>query len=100
MFIGTISTLGESVTLHRANNAIFLDRSWNPAANQQAEDRIYRIGQERPVTITHIVAKDTVDEENVLPALADKQALRRMILGGPRPTVTTPKVGFSEVVSA
>src|SRR5207302_1127137 len=43
VFIGTISTLGESVTLHRANNAIFLDRSWNPAINEQAEDRIYRI---------------------------------------------------------
>lgn len=84
VFIGTISTLGESVTLHRANNAIFLDRSWNPAANQQAEDRIYRIGQERPVTITHIVARDTVDETNVLPALIDKQALRRMILGDTR----------------
>ena len=81
VFIGTISTLGESVTLHRANNAIFLDRSWNPAVNEQAEDRIYRIGQERPVTITHIVAADTVDETNVAPALADKQALRRMILG-------------------
>lgn len=100
VFIGTISTLGESVTLHRANNAIFLDRSWNPAANEQAEDRIYRIGQERPVTITHIVARDTVDEHAVLPALTDKQALRRMILGGSRPLVTTPRVGFSEVVSA
>lgn len=84
VFIGTISTLGESVTLHRANNAIFLDRSWNPAANEQAEDRIYRIGQSRPVTITHIVAAETVDETNVAPALTDKQALRRMILGGKR----------------
>lgn len=83
VFIGTISTLGESVTLHRANNAIFLDRSWNPAANEQAEDRIYRIGQERPVTITHIVAADTVDETNVSPVLTDKQALRALILGGP-----------------
>lgn len=84
VFIGTISTLGESVTLHRANNAIFLDRSWNPAANEQAEDRIYRIGQTKAVTVTHLVAADTVDEENVSPALTDKQALRRMILGAGR----------------
>lgn len=82
VFIGTISTLGESVNLHRAANAIRLDRSWNPAANEQAEDRLYRIGQDRPVTITDIVARDTVDDLRVLPRLADKDALRRAILGG------------------
>lgn len=82
VFIGTLSTLGESVTLHRASNAIFLDRSWNPGTNAQAADRIYRIGQNRPVTITHLVAKDTVDELRVLPVIADKDALRRLILGG------------------
>jgi SNF2 family DNA or RNA helicase len=82
VFIGTISTLGESVNLHRAADAIRLDRSWNPAANEQAEDRLYRIGQDRPVTITDIVARDTVDDLRVLPRLADKDALRRAILGG------------------
>ncbi len=82
VFIGTLSTLGESVNLFRASNAIFIDRSWNPAANQQAEDRIYRIGQDKPVTITHLVARNTVDEYRVLPVLASKEALRRIILGG------------------
>lgn len=82
VFIGTLSTLGESVTLHRASNAVFLDRSWNPGVNAQAADRIYRIGQTRPVTITHLVAKDTVDELRVQPVIQDKDALRRMILGG------------------
>lgn len=82
VFVGTISTLGESVNLHRATNAIFLDRSWNPAQNAQAEDRLYRIGQDRPVTISHIVARDTVDELRVLPTLTEKDNLRRIILGG------------------
>ncbi len=82
VFIGTLATLGESVNLQRANNAIFLDRSWNPGTQAQAADRIYRMGQERPVTITHIVARDTVDELAVLPALANKEALRAAILGG------------------
>ncbi len=82
VFIGTISTLGESVNLYRATNAIFLDRSWNPMDNAQAADRIYRIGQTKPVTITHLVARDTVDELRVQPALANKEALRRAILGG------------------
>lgn len=81
VFIGTLSTLGESVNLHRATNAIFLDRSWNPATNAQAADRIYRIGQTQPVTITHLIARDTVDELRVQPALASKEALRAAILG-------------------
>lgn len=82
VFIGTISTLGESVTLHRASNLITLDRSWNPAANSQAMDRVYRIGQKKPVTITHLVARGTVDELRVMPTVKDKEALRRLVLGG------------------
>lgn len=82
VFLGTLATLGESVNLQRANNVIMLDRSWNPALNAQAEDRVYRQGQKRTTTITHIIAKDTVDELNVLPTLANKQALRAAILGG------------------
>lgn len=83
MFVGTIATMGESVNLFRANNAIFLDRSWNPSDNLQAADRIYRIGQELPVTITHLYAKDTVDESRVTPSIRNKEALRALILGGP-----------------
>lgn len=82
VFVGTIATMGESVNLFRANNAIFLDRSWNPSDNLQAADRIYRIGQTLPVTITHIYARDTVDETNVTPSIRNKEALRAMILGG------------------
>lgn len=82
VFIGTLSTLGESVTLHRASNAIFIDRSWNPALNVQAEDRLHRIGQNNQVLITNLVARDTVDELRVTPALANKEALRRLIFGG------------------
>jgi superfamily II DNA or RNA helicase len=82
VMLGTLSTMGESVNLQRASQAVFLDRSWNPATNVQAEDRIYRLGQEKPVTITHIVAKDTADEYRVMPTIANKEALRRMILGG------------------
>ncbi len=82
VFVGTLSTLGESVNLQRASNAVFIDRSWNPGLNTQAADRIYRIGQDKPVTITHLVARDTVDEVRVQPAIANKEALRAMILGG------------------
>jgi SNF2 family DNA or RNA helicase len=45
VFIGTIPTLGESVNLQRANHVIRVDRSFNPALNQQAVDRVDRQGQ-------------------------------------------------------
>jgi len=45
-----------------------------PVSTHKRLDRIYRIGQSRPVTITHIVAKDTVDELKVLPVIQDKDA--------------------------
>lgn len=82
VLICTISTMGESQNFQNANNAIFLDRSWNPSDNTQAEDRIYRMGQERKVTITHLIAKDTVDEHRVTPTIVNKDTLRRLILGG------------------
>lgn len=84
VFIGTLATLGESVNLQRASNAILLDRHWNPGTNIQAEDRIYRIGQKNKVTITHIIAANTVDEHRVLPTITNKEALRGAILGGAR----------------
>lgn len=82
VFIGTISTMGESINLFRANNAIFLDQSWNPSDNLQARDRIYRIGQDKPVTVTKIVAANTVDATRVVPSVNNKEAVRRLILGG------------------
>jgi hypothetical protein len=81
VFIGTLSTLGESVNLQRACNVGRLDRAWNPMLNVQAEDRVFRMGQTRPVTITDYIAKDTVDEMVVMPNLANKLALRAAILG-------------------
>lgn len=81
VFIGTLATLGESVNLQRANKVIRLDRDYNPMLNVQAEDRVFRIGQQRPVTIWDLVAKDTVDELRVTPALASKSIVRAMVLG-------------------
>jgi SNF2 family DNA or RNA helicase len=54
VFIGTLSTLGESVNLQRACNVGRLDRAWNPMLNVQAEDRVFRQGQTRNVTITDL----------------------------------------------
>jgi SNF2 family DNA or RNA helicase len=82
VFIGTIPTIGESVNLQRANHVIRVNRAWNPALNRQVLDRVDRQGQTRPVYLTDIIARGTVDELAVLPNLANKEALRKAVLGG------------------
>lgn len=85
VFVGTLGTLGESVTLSRASNVVFLDRSWNPQLNDQSVDRVaggfraLQVG--RPITVTNLVAIDTVDETKLTPVLNSKAAVRAVVLG-------------------
>lgn len=81
VLIGTIPTLGESANLQFLNHVIRIDRSWNPALNRQVVDRVDRTGQTRDAYLTDIIAKDTVDELVVMPNLANKDAMRAMLLG-------------------
>jgi SNF2 family DNA or RNA helicase/HJR/Mrr/RecB family endonuclease len=46
---------GVGLTITAANHVIHLERHWNPAKEDQASDRVYRIGQEKPVYIYHII---------------------------------------------
>ena len=57
----SIGAGGVGITLTAANKVIFLDRSWSPATNLQAEDRLHRIGQENAVQVIDLIGQDTVD---------------------------------------
>jgi SNF2 family DNA or RNA helicase len=81
ILIGTIETLGESVNLQFLNHVIRIDRSWNPAKNRQVADRCDRTGQKRNVYLDDLIAEGTVDELVVMPNLANKDAMRAMLLG-------------------
>lgn len=61
VFAGTIQAGGIGITLHAASTVVFLDRSWSPATNLQAEDRLHRIGQRNAVQVIDIMATNTVD---------------------------------------
>jgi len=62
VIIATLATLSEGVDLYRAACVVFLEKAWRPDQNEQAMDRVHRIGQDRPVTIYELRAIDTVDE--------------------------------------
>jgi len=58
-----------------------MDPWWNPAVEDQASDRAHRIGQQRPVTVYRLVAKDTI-EEKILKLHTTKRDLANSLLDG------------------
>jgi SWI/SNF-related matrix-associated actin-dependent regulator 1 of chromatin subfamily A len=60
-FIANIDVGGEGITLHAAALVVFAELKWSPAEMQQAEDRLHRIGQTRPVRIVHFLLDGTLD---------------------------------------
>ncbi len=72
---------GVGINLTAANVAIFHDHDYNPTSDEQAEARVHRIGQTRPVTVYRVVAEDTVDEA-VLEIARRKADANRAVLDG------------------
>ncbi len=64
-FLISLRAGGTGLNLTAADYVIHMDPWWNPAVEEQASDRAHRIGQERPVTVYRIVAKNTVEERIV-----------------------------------
>jgi hypothetical protein len=61
VFLG-MQAAKEGITLHRARHLLFLERWYTPSAEEQAEDRIRRIGQKRATTIWYLHAENSIDE--------------------------------------
>lgn len=62
VFIGTYSKASTGITLNRATYMICLDECWTAAQNIQAQDRIHRVTNTKPVFIYNLIANDTIDE--------------------------------------
>src|SRR5271169_1919364 len=71
---------GTGLNLTAADHVFLLDPWWNPAVEDQAADRTHRIGQDRPVMVYRLVAKDTV-EERILALQERKRTLADVALG-------------------
>lgn len=79
LFLGTWSKAGTGITLNAASYMIFLDTPWTDGVFQQAQDRIHRIGSNKPVFIYNLVTKDTIDER-VLEIVTDKKAIASYVV--------------------
>ena len=80
VFIISLKAGGLGLNLTGANYVIHLDPWWNPAIEQQATDRAYRIGQRQNVTVYHLIAQHTI-EEKILRLHESKRNLADAMLG-------------------
>jgi len=69
------------LNLTSANRVIFLDLWWNPSVEEQATDRVHRIGQTKPVVVHRLTIKDTV-EGRILQLQETKKEIARSALSG------------------
>lgn len=65
---------GVGLNLTRANHVVHFDRWWNPAVENQATDRVFRIGQNKKVLVHKFVTRGTIEEKIDL-MLSEKQNL-------------------------
>ncbi|MCO5143466.1 MAG: DEAD/DEAH box helicase [Oligoflexia bacterium] len=81
---------GVGITLTAADHIYILDPWWNPAAEDQAADRAHRIGQENPVFIHRLVARESV-EDKILGLQKQKKMLAEGVVGGSERTADLSK---------
>jgi SNF2 family DNA or RNA helicase len=74
VFLISLKAGGTGLNLVEASYVFLLDPWWNPAAENQAMDRVYRIGQKNPVTVYKFITSNTV-EEKILQLQERKQGL-------------------------
>lgn len=79
-FILSLKAGGVGITLTKANHVIHFDRWWNPAVEDQATDRAYRIGQQKTVFAHKFITLGTI-EEKIDKMLEDKKKIANSIVG-------------------
>ncbi|KAK4749887.1 hypothetical protein SAY87_027336 [Trapa incisa] len=79
LFILSTRSGGVGINLVGADTVIFYDSDWNPAMDQQAQDRCHRIGQTREVHIYRLISESTI-EENILKKANQKRVLDDLVI--------------------
>ncbi len=80
VFVASLQAAGVGIDLTAASVVIHYDRWWNPAKENQATDRVHRIGQNRGISVFKFVAKDTI-EEHIHGIIEKKKDLISSVIG-------------------
>jgi non-specific serine/threonine protein kinase len=87
-FVLSLKAGGSGLNLTAANHVVHFDRWWNPAVEDQATDRAFRIGQHRNVLVHKFVCRGTL-EEKIDTMIAAKRSLSKDVLEGGAETILT-----------
>lgn len=93
IFLISLKAGGVGLNLTSANYVIIFEPWWNPFAEQQAQDRIFRIGQKQNVTIYKMIASDSI-EEKILNLQNSKKEIFYNVMSG----VSKDKVSIQELI--
>ncbi len=88
---------GTGLNLTKANHVIHFDRWWNPAVENQATDRAFRIGQKKNVMVHKLVCQQTI-EEKIDKIIESKKELAENVIGGGAESWIT-ELGNDELMS-
>ncbi|MCO5551283.1 hypothetical protein L7F22_004782 [Adiantum nelumboides] len=81
VFLMSIKAGGVALNLTVASHVFLMDPWWNPAVEQQAQDRIHRLGQYKPIRIVRFIIENTI-EERILKLQEKKQLVFEGTVGG------------------
>lgn len=87
-FVLSLKAGGTGLNLTQASHVIHFDRWWNPAVENQATDRAYRIGQKKNVLVHKFICQGTI-EEKIDALISEKMALANDLLKGGTDTLIT-----------
>ncbi|MGZ8172506.1 DEAD/DEAH box helicase [Methylobacter sp.] len=99
VFILSLKAGGVGITLTQANHVFHFDRWWNPAVENQATDRAFRIGQKKNVFVHKFVTLGTL-EERIDQMISDKQKMADSIVGNDESWLTKlDNQAFKELIA-
>lgn len=81
VMVVSLRAAGHGLTLTRASSVVHYDRWWNPAVEDQATDRVHRIGQQRPVTVYTLLTAGTV-EDHIARVHEEKRGVASVVAEG------------------
>jgi non-specific serine/threonine protein kinase len=87
-FVLSLKAGGTGLNLTAASHVIHFDRWWNPAVENQATDRAYRIGQKNNVLVHKFICRGTI-EEKIDAMIAAKQSMSKEVLEGSHEAILT-----------
>ena len=97
-FVLSVKAGGTGLTLTAASHVIHFDRWWNPAVENQATDRAFRIGQKKNVLVHKFICPGTI-EEKVDALIQSKRALAEDLLGGEGAAKILTDISNTELLS-